>query len=177
MLTREQANRITQEYADLLERIGKDKIAVPASLLPYSKDTIKAALLLDFQNGPELAGADGIYQNAYACLATFVDDDKLSIANQFHEVHRKTNERLQELRERIATEGPEQAKMPMPSSEVKAYKYQDEQDERARELVHAIAMERLALMEEFIELCKQPVLQAEQGRALTKKPKPWWRFW
>jgi hypothetical protein len=84
----ESAHRIVAEYASVLEHADQ---ALPASIrnLPYSKHTIKAAILTcttSLREAQQLTGEMREFlEEAYVALADYVDDDIVQVMAEYRE--------------------------------------------------------------------------------------------
>lgn len=85
----ESAKRIVAEYAATVERSDDQPLPASVRLLPYPKQTIKAAILTC---AAALRDADRLtpdlrqfLEDAYAALADFVDDDIVRVMTEYRE--------------------------------------------------------------------------------------------
>lgn len=133
----ESAHRIVSEYARVLEQT--DALSLPASvrLLPYPKQTIKAAIVTctaalrtSHQLTPELLD---FLEQAYVALADYVDDD----------VHRV----MAEYRESLAALGDVRATSD--KIQTPAWKRVSEMSRLTGTIARSIADESAALRDEF----------------------------
>ena len=85
----ESAHRIVVDYARVLEQSDGQALPAPVRLLPYPKQTIKAAIVACTHNlrvtrqlTDEMAG---FLEQAYVALADYVDDDVVRVMAEYRE--------------------------------------------------------------------------------------------
>lgn len=161
----ETASKVVSEFTALLEELGNE-IAIPESHLPYPKETIKTAFLLEhaahrWDMGEEgLAEADRIYSEAYASLAVFIPDHQAAMVNRQGDIVWQRVEQI------VAANEPEEkarlTKTPIPV------------DLDTGSICSAIMQERQRLAQEFLAPSTEPRKQSATDKLFVWKK--WWPF-